>query len=49
MQEQKSKQTNTVGKMTERREFMADGQRYIIYYDFEKAKKSEKSEEKKDV
>ncbi len=43
-----------VGEMSKRREKMADGRRYIIYYNFEKAveqrsDKLTKSEAKEDV
>lgn len=53
MQNQEIERRTAVGKMNKRRETMPDGERYIIYYDFEKAEgeplKSAKVEENENV
>ena len=50
MREEKNDEKTNVGEMKKRREKMADGRRYIIYYTFEKAEEMpEKKEEKENV
>ena len=42
MEKERTKREESIGQMRRRRETMADGRRYIIYYTFENAAETEK-------